>query len=116
VEDQKPAHEERPAHAPAQRRARLGARESGMSYSPAYMSSSRVPDEDIVEEVAALAAALDEAGPEGLERRVLGERVNCRRWGPGRYRHALSVAQERGAIRRSGRGRFVAEEGATATR
>ena len=112
VEDEEPAREERPARAPARRRARLGASESGMSYSPSYMSSSRVPDEDIDEEVAALAAALAEAGSEGLERRVLGDRVNCLRWGPGRYRHALSVAQERGAIRRLGRGRFVADEAA----
>ena len=53
---------------------------------PVRKSSSRVPDEDIDEEVAALAAALAEAGPEGLPRNELGERVNCRLWGPGRYR------------------------------
>jgi MFS family permease len=116
VEDEEPSREPERERAPARRRARLGASEAGMSYSPSYMSSSRVPDEDIDEEVAALAAALAEAGPDGMDRNTLGERVNCRVWGPGRYRHALSVAQERGAIRRSARGRFVAEETAAATR
>ena len=55
-------------------------------------SSSRVPDEDIDEEVAALVDALREAGGEGLDRRALGDRVNCRLWGPGRFRHALATA------------------------
>ena len=41
---------------------------------------------------------------------MLGKRVNCRLWGPGRYRHALATALARGEIRRSGRGRFVIEE------
>jgi hypothetical protein len=64
----------------------------------------------------ALVAALRVAGPEGLARRALGERVNCRRWGPGRFRHALAEARERSAIRTSGRGRFVAEEAVGAER
>ena len=64
-----------------------------------------MPDEDIDEEVAALAEALREAGGDGLERRELGERVNCRLWGPGRYRRAMA----RGAIRKTGRDRYVAE-------
>ena len=52
------------------------------SYSAFQQSSSRVPDEDIDEEVAALAAALREGGE--LSRDELGRRVNCRLWGPGR--------------------------------
>jgi hypothetical protein len=43
-----------------------------------------VPDEDIDDEVAALAAALRDAGEAGLSRDELGRRVNCRHWGPGR--------------------------------
>ena len=69
-----------------------------------------MPDEDVDEEVAALVDALGEAGPEGLDRKALGTRVNCRLWGPGRFRHALAVAQQRGEIRPSSRGRYVAKE------
>ena len=83
------------------------------SYSPVSSSSSRVPDEDIDDEVAALAGALLEAGE--LSRDELGRRVNCRLWGPGRYRRALAVAQARGEIRRTGRGRFAAGSTETAT-
>ena len=79
------------------------------SYSAFQSSSSRVPDEDIDEEVAALAGALAEGE---LSRDELGRRVNCRLWGPGRYRHALATAQARGEIRRTGRGRFAAASGA----
>ena len=78
------------------------------SYSAFQSSSSRVPDEDIDEEVAALAGALAEGE---LSRDELGRRVNCRLWGPGRYRHALATAQARGEIRRTGRGRFAAASG-----
>jgi MFS family permease len=89
---------------------RFGPSESGSSYSPVQQSSSRVPDEDVDEEVAAIVDALRDAGPDGLDRRALGERVTCRLWGPGRFRHALSVAQQRGAIRPSSRGRYVVAE------
>ena len=78
------------------------------SYSAFQQSSSRVPDEDIDEEVAALAAALREGGE--LSRDELGRRVNCRLWGPGRYRRALAAAMQRGDVRATGRGRFAAGE------
>ena len=104
------------AAAAGARRRRFGPSEAGSSYSPVQQSSTRVPDEDIDEEVAALVDALREAGDEGLDRKTLGDRVNCRRWGPGRFRHALATAMARGEIRRSGRGRFVAEEEALAGR
>jgi MFS family permease len=95
---------------------RFGPSASGTSYSPVQQSSSRVPDEDVDEEVATLVAALHEAGDDGLDRGTLGDRVNCRLWGPGRFRHALSVAQQRGEIRAASRGRFVAEEDVRARR
>ena len=104
------AKEEAPEPKPGARRRRLGPSEAGLSYSPWQQSSSRTPDADLDVEVQALVDALREAGGEGLERRVLGDRVNCRLWGPGRYRRALATAMARGAIRRSGRGRFVTEE------
>jgi MFS family permease len=97
------------------RGARFGPSESRTSYSPVQQSSSHGPDVDLDAEVEAIVNVLREAGPDGLERRVLGDRVNCRQWGPGRFRHALSVAQLRGAIRPAGRGRYVAEERARAT-
>lgn len=55
-------------------------------------------------------AALRAAGPDGLDRRVLGDRVHCRRWGPGRFRPALSVAQQRGLVHPATRGRYVARD------
>jgi MFS family permease len=100
---------------PRPRRHRFGPSESGLSYSPVQQSSSRVPDEDIDEEVAALAEALRGAGPEGLDRSTLGRQVNCRLWGPGRYRRALSTALARGEISQSARGRFVAEREAVSS-
>ena len=87
---------------------RFGPSTAGMSYSPVQQSSSHVPDEDVDEEVDALVAAVESAGPEGIDRRALGERVNCRLWGPGRFRQALAEAQRRGAIRPATRGRYVA--------
>jgi MFS family permease len=95
---------------------RFGPSEAGMSYSPVQQSSSRVPDEDVDEEVATIVAALQEAGDEGLDRNVLGQRVNCRLWGPGRFRHALAVAQQRDEIRMASRGRYVAREPARVAR
>ena len=85
------------------RRPRRRSRQSSgrpYSYSAFQQSSSRVPDEDIDEEVAALAAALQEGGE--LSRDELGRRVNCRLWGPGRYRRALAVAAQRGDDPRDG--------------
>jgi MFS family permease len=89
---------------------RFGPSEVGTSYSPVQQSSSRVPDEDVDEEVATLVAALREAGDGGMSRGTLGDRVSCRLWGPGRFRHALAVGRQRGEIRVASRGRYVAEE------
>ena len=95
---------------------RFGPSSAGSSYSPVQQSSSRVPDEDVDEEVATLVAALHQAGDGGLDRGTLGDRVNCRLWGPGRFRHALAVARERGEIRAASRGRYVATAGERAAR
>jgi MFS family permease len=112
-----PAHEQRPTgerRPPARRQRRVrapvrfGPSADGLSWSPVLQASSRaVPDEDTDEEVAALVSALREAGPDGLERQTLGTRVNCRLWGPGRYRRALGIAQTRGDIRRTGRSHYA---------
>jgi len=117
--ERRPAREleprfERPRH--PERGRRFGPSEARFSYSPVQQSSSRVPDEDVDEEISAIVAALQEAGPEGLDRRALGERVLCRHWGPGRYRHALAVAQSRGLVLPATRGRYVAQEDARTAR
>jgi MFS family permease len=76
------------------------------SYSAFQSSSSRVPDEDIDEEVEAIVTALRDGGE--LTRDELGRRVHCRLWGPGRYRRALAAAMQRGEIRGTRRRNFVA--------
>jgi MFS family permease len=112
ADEDRAATERRPAVQPQSRvrgRMRFGPSESGTSWSPVLQSSSRaVPDEDTDDEVAALVSALREAGPQGLERRDLGNRVHCRYWGPGRYRRALGIAQSRGDVRRTARSHFAA--------
>ena len=98
--------EEEAAPRPEARRRRFGPSESGSSYSPVQQSSTRVPDEDIDEEVEAIVAALRDGGE--LTRDELGRRVNCKRWGPGRYRRALAAAMQRGRIHGTRRRNFVA--------
>jgi hypothetical protein len=68
------------------------------SYSAFQSSSTRVPDEDIDEEVAALATAVHEHGE--LSRDEPGRRVNCRLWGPGRLvaDHARGGAEALGDL------------------
>src|SRR4029079_15832584 len=65
------------------RGSRFGPSEAGTSYSPVQLSSTREPDVDLDAEVDAIVNALREAGPTGLERRVLRRRVKCRPWGTG---------------------------------
>jgi hypothetical protein len=86
-------------------RYRLGPSASGGGWSPQLQSSSR--DEDTFwseREVDELERALAEHGE--LRRRELGKAVNCRRWGPGRFRAALRRAVDEGRIRRIGVGRY----------
>ncbi|HEY8584743.1 MAG TPA: MFS transporter, partial [Capillimicrobium sp.] len=100
-----------PAASPAARRRqrRLGPSQSQAMYSPFASASSRREDNPEIEtEIASLVEALRAAGDSGLSRADLGDRVECRRWGPGRYRAALAEAIDRGAIRRVGRGRYAA--------
>ncbi len=44
---------------------------------------------------------------EPLSRRELRERVNARRWGPGRFAYVLKTAEEEGALRRVGDDRYA---------
>jgi uncharacterized protein YcaQ len=55
-------------------------------------------DEDLDDEIEAIAKTLDESGP--LERSELARRVGARSWGPQRFRAALRQAQREGRIAR----------------
>jgi hypothetical protein len=61
-------------------------------------------------EVEALRQALEQHGEMG--RRELGRAVHCRTWGPGRFAGALRAAVARGAIERTGLGRYGPARGA----
>ena len=54
-------------------------------------------------EIASIARALGEGGE--MTRQELAQRVNARRWGPGRFRGALADALAEGSARRVGRDR-----------
>ena len=85
-----------------------GSRFSRPAWSPTAVASSRPRmDRDLDREVAAIVAALSSADTP-LDRRALATRVAARRWGAGRFSIALSVATERGLIRRVGRGSYEA--------
>jgi hypothetical protein len=81
---------------------------SQLAYVPQYpMSSRSEDDEDVDREVEELVRAL-EAGGGTMRRGALGDAVNCRYWGPGRYRAALRTALEEGRIRKVGRDTYAA--------
>jgi MFS family permease len=101
-----------PAASPAARRRRFGPGDQPQINSPMPSWSTRPSDEaDLELEIDTLARMLEEKGE--LPRDELGDLVQCRYWGPGRYRRALSKAVERGRIRRTGRGRFAPAQRAT---
>ncbi len=66
------------------------------------MSATTVPSVDtaLEGEVDAIVDALAD-GPRSTDE--LAEALRVRRWGPGRFRHALAVAEEEGRLRRTGR-------------
>jgi MFS family permease len=83
-------------------------------YSPGFVGTSlRRPSavSELQREVEAIGRAVDEGGP--ISRDELFRDVGARRWGPGRFRRALSEAVAAGRIRRSGRGRYEAPEPGT---
>ncbi len=62
-------------------------------------------------EVEAIGDAVDAAAP--ISRHELERVVGARRWGPGRFRHALDEAVATGRVRRAGRHTFEAPEPGT---
>ncbi|HEY2777210.1 MAG TPA: MFS transporter [Gaiellaceae bacterium] len=74
-------------------------------YSPGMLGTavrSRPVSQAILDrEIDAIAAAIQDGGP--LQREEIARRVGARRWGPGRFRNALSEAEAEGHIRRISR-------------
>jgi hypothetical protein len=56
-------------------------------------------------EVSLIKTLLEEEGE--LPRKEIGERLGCKYWGPMRFRSALKAGVERGAFRRTSRGRYA---------
>ena len=52
-------------------------------------------------EIDAIAEVVEQQGP--LQREQIAQRVGARRWGPGRFRNALSEAESEGRVRRISR-------------
>jgi MFS family permease len=71
---------------------------SGHARPPAPAASPRTHDRALEHEVGLIVALLGDTGP--LPRRVIGERLVARRWGPGQLGHALWAARVAGRIRR----------------
>jgi MFS family permease len=110
VAERPAVRERRPATAAQQRAGRF----SRPGWSPTTVASTRPrEDRDLEREVAAIAAALEQAdGP--LDRRGLAAQVGARYWGAGRFSLALAAACADDRARRVGRGRYAAGAGATA--
>jgi hypothetical protein len=103
---------------PDERRARAARRyersqrfagDRGGGWSPSISGSTPWSDRDERErvldrEIDMLRAALEDRGE--LKRGELGRVVACRSWGPGRFSAALRAAVARGAIARTGFGRY----------
>ena len=94
------------------RRFRPGPGRGGYSPQPLWITSG--DDEDLDDEVDAIAGALEEHGT--LERAALAQHVGARRWGPGRFSAALREAVADDRARRIDRNRFAPAQGARAER
>ncbi len=88
------------------RRRRFGPGEVGAGWSPHISSSTGAPDATETDrEIEMLVRALSELGE--TSRRDLGDAVGCRYWGPGRFRRALRLGIDQGAITRVRRGVYA---------
>jgi hypothetical protein len=78
------------------------------SYTPFPSTSSRDSEEDkwwLDREVSLIQNLLREEGE--LPRKEVGNRLGCKYWGPLRFRRALKEGVERGAFKRTTRGRYA---------
>jgi hypothetical protein len=80
----------------------------GSGYSPNILGSAPESKDErdfwLNREIEMLQRALAERGE--MKRGDLGREVGCRYWGPGRFSRALRAAVARGAIVRTGFGRY----------
>jgi hypothetical protein len=77
------------------------------AYTPFPGTSSVDADENefwLRREISLIENLLKEEGE--LPRKEIGDRLGCKYWGPMRFRGALKAGVDRGAFRRTGRGRF----------
>ena len=77
------------------------------AYTPFPGTSSVDTDENefwLNREISLIQNLLKEEGE--LPRKEIGERLGCKYWGPMRFRGALKEGVERGAFKRTARGRF----------
>lgn len=78
------------------------------TFTPFPEAGNRNADEDewwLQRELSLIRNLLEEEGE--LDRKVIGERLGCRYWGPMRFRRALKEGVARGVFRRTGRGRYA---------
>ena len=98
--------ERRTSHERAgRRRYRPGPGMGEAFYSPGMLGTSvhsRPVSQAILDrEIDAIAAVVEDGGP--LQREEIARRVGARRWGPGRFRNALTEAESEGRVRRISR-------------
>jgi hypothetical protein len=78
------------------------------SYTPFPSTSSRDEEEDkwwLDREISLIKNLLEEEGE--LPRKEIGEKLGCKYWGPMRFRRALKAGVDRGAFKRTSRGRYA---------
>ncbi len=93
----------KPTRPPSRVRSARFGRGSSAGWAP-FASYSTYIDDDLHDEVEAIAGALQADGP--LDRDALRARVGARHWGPGRFQRAVSEAVGAGMVTRTRRGSY----------
>ena len=78
------------------------------SYTPFPSGSTRDADENnwwLEREITLIKNLLEEEGE--TSKSDIGNKLGCKYWGPMRFRNALKEGVERGAFRKTGRGRYA---------
>ena len=111
-EDEPAQERPRRDEGPRGRRFRPGPGAGETFYSPGMVGTAvhtrRAPEGLLEREVDAVVSAVEAEG--SLQREEIARRVGARRWGPGRFRNALSAALASGRIRRLSHNRYAPAE------